>query len=134
MPQDEDTGTAGRDFGVESNRSASKRFQHLKLDEVESTLQKVVLKDKSGRRYWLKNGRTTPTMSVACLCKYDYLLVRDRDDRYFLFPCPKVLAHGERRSSASSGHGPKNPHLQLAMRHIRLDGGAVDPASFTGAS
>lgn len=134
MPQDADTGKAGRDFGVAANRAAASRFPLLIVDSVESSLQKTVLKDAGGRTYWIKNGRSTPTMSDKCLQRYHAVVFEDRDGSFYLVPCSNVLAHPAAKQSKSSGHGPTNPHTQLSMKHIRSIGHKVDPTTFIGQS
>jgi hypothetical protein len=133
MPQDEITGADGRESGIRANTAMAKRFPLLSRDEMESTVQKTVFKDRAGRRYWFKNGRNTPTMGQKALQKYYALLLEDKDGRIFLVRCDVVIAHPRLRRSKSSGHGPTNPHLQLAMRYIREVGQEVNPTIFDGA-
>jgi hypothetical protein len=133
MPQDQFTGQAGREFGVGANWASARRFKMLAVDDAHSDHQKVVLRDGRGARYWLKNGRSNPTMSEACLKRYEYVIIEDRNGTCYLMAGSAVLAHPEAKPSESTGHArDRNPHAQLAMRHVRVAGSVVAPETFAG--
>jgi hypothetical protein len=132
MPQYESTGWTDPDFGKEVNDDAAEQFVRLKADKAESQNGRMVRKDAKNRMYWFKNGRNKLKLNQACLEKYYAVIVEDNDGQFYVAKCADILAHPHARTSHSSKHGDKNPHLQLPVRTIREIGTAVEPADFAG--
>ncbi|MGD0089153.1 MAG: hypothetical protein ABSE73_04475 [Planctomycetota bacterium] len=133
MGQNATTGAIGRLYGIQTIQAAAARFRLLSIDRTQSTNQRIVLMNNATRwRFWLKTGRSTPTFSVACLNNYKVVLVIEATGTIWRIDSATILAQPQRVPSRSSGHGPKNSHVQLPMRFIKQFGTVVTPATFVG--
>jgi hypothetical protein len=132
MPQYDSTGWTDPDFGKEVNDDAAEQFVLLRPDKAESQKGRMVRKDAKNRQYWFKNGRNKLNLNRGCLEAYHAVIVEDNDGRFYVAKCAEILAHPDARTSRSSKHGDRNPHVQLPVRTIRKIGTPVEPEEFVG--